>query len=377
MRASVPSLVMILAQIPDPRKTRGRQHPWTALLLLCVAGLLSGANSQRALARWGQQLPWPWLRALGFTRAGGPSQSTLHRVLRDVEVVELETQLGTWLQQVRAAARQSAARWLDGIGIDGKTLRGARRLGAAETHLVSACCQRLACVLGEVAVADASHELEAVAPLLDRLLLSGETVTLDAHFTQYVVADQIVRHGGAYLMVVKGNQPTLLADIQHATAWPARRLGEVRHVALAHGRVLAQTLTVADARDVAWPHARQVLRLEQRCVHKRTGRVVSSDTRYAVTSLAPEQANPQALLRLWRAHWCIENALHWVRDVVFGEDQATTRTAHAPQAFAALRNLAIALLHLAHRPAITAARAYFATHPATLFRNLGLAPPGS
>lgn len=376
MNASVPSLVAILAQIPDPRKARGRQHPWTALLLLCVAGLLSGANSQRALARWGQQLPWPWPRALGFTRAGGPSQPTLHRVLRQVDVAALETRLGSWLQQVRAAARQGAARWLDGVAVDGKTLRGARRLGAADTHLVSACCQRLACVLGEVAVADASHELEAVAPLLDRLLVSGETVTLDAHFTQYAVADQIVRQGGAYLMVVKGNQPTLRADIQHATAWPARQLGQARRVESAHGRVLEQTLTVADARDIAWPHARQVLRLEQRCVHKRTGQVISSDTRYAVTSLTSAQANPRALWRLWRTHWCIENALHWVRDVVFGEDQATTRTAHAPQAFAAFRNLAVALLHLWRRPRISAARAYFATHPAMLFSRLGLAPPG-
>ncbi len=97
MSASVPSLVTILARIPDPRKAHGRQHPCTALLLLCIAGLLSGANSQRGLARWGQQLPWPWLRALGFTRAGGPSQPTLHRLLRDVDVGQLETRLCAWL----------------------------------------------------------------------------------------------------------------------------------------------------------------------------------------------------------------------------------------------------------------------------------------
>ena len=377
MNASVPSLVSILAQVPDPRRAHGRQHPWSALLLLLVAGLLSGANSQRALARWGQQLPWPWLRALGFTRARGPSQPTLHRVLRDVEVTALERQFGSWLHEVRAAVRPLASRWLEGIGIDGKTLRGARRLGAAETHLVSACCQRLACVLGEVAVADASQERAAVGPLLDRLLLSGETVTLDAHFTQYVVADQIVRQGGAYLMVVKGNQPTVLADIQHATTWPARYLGQARTQRLAHGRIETRTLTVADARDVPWPHARPVLRLEQRCIHKRTGRLVCRDTRYAVTSLTPPQASPADLLQLWQAHWCIENTLHWVRDVVFHEDQATTRTGHAPQALAAFRNLAIAPLHCWHRPTITAARAYVATHPAVLFARLGLAPPAS
>jgi predicted transposase YbfD/YdcC len=347
------------------------------LLLLLVAGLLSGANSQRALARWGQQLPWPWLRALGFTRGGGPSQPTLHRVLRKVDVMQLERLLGSWLQQVRAAARQSAARWLDGIAVDGKTLRGARRLGAADTHLLSAWCQHGGLVLGEVAVPDASTEVGAVGALLEALVLTGETVTFDAAFTHFWVAHQVVQQGGAYFMILKGNQPTLLAAARTATAWPARRLGDAHSVRLAHGRIEERTLVAADARDLAWPHVRQVLRLQRRFVHKRTGRLVSDETLYAVTSLRPEQASPAALLRLWQAHWGIENTLHWVRDVVFGEDQATTRTAHAPQAFAAFRNLAIALLHGWHRPAITAARAYFATHPALLFRRLGLGPPAS
>jgi predicted transposase YbfD/YdcC len=345
--------------------------------LLLVAGLLSGRNSQRAVARWSQQLAWPWLRALGFTRAGGPSQATLHRMLRDVDVGQLERLLGTWLQHVRAALRPQAARWLDGIAIDGKTLRGARRLGAADVHLVSACCQRWTLVLGEVAVAEASQGLAAVGPLLAHLALQGETVTLDAHFTQYAVASQIVHQGGAYLMVVKGNQPTLRADIAHATAWPARRLGQAHTRDLAHGRIETRHLTVADAQDIAWPYARQVLRIEQRALDKRTGQVLATDTRYAVTSLPPEQAGPPALLRLWRTHWGIENPLHWVRDAVFGEDRSTTRTGHAPHALAICRNLAIGLLHVWRRPAITAAREHFASHPALLFRCLGLAPPGS
>jgi predicted transposase YbfD/YdcC len=376
MEPAVPSLRSIFAPVPDPRKARGRRHPWTALLLLLVVGLLSGANSQRAVARWGQALPRRWRERLGFTHPQGPSQPTLQRLLATLDVPQLESVLGAWQQQVRAAWRHSTGQWLDGIAIDGKTLRGARRLGAHDVHLLSACCQRWGLVLGEVAVPDASNEVGAVAALLDALLLAGETVTFDALFTQYVVATQVVQQGGAYFMVVKGNQPTLLADIRRATAWPARQLGEARTVRLAHGRIEERTLLAADARDIAWPHARQVLRLHRRFVHKATGRVLSDQTVYAVTSLPAAQAAPAALLQLWQAHWLIENRLHWVRDVVFGEDQATTHTAHAPQAFAALRNLAIALLHLTRGPAISPARQYYAAHPAALFRHLGLAPPG-
>jgi predicted transposase YbfD/YdcC len=376
MNTTVPSLRAMLAQVPDPRKARGQRHPWSALLLLLVGGLLSGANSQRAVARWGAGLAPAWQQRLGLTRAYSPSRATLHRLLTTLDVPQLEGVLGHWLQAVRGAWRHSTAQWLDGIAVDGKTLCGARRLGARDTHLVSACCHQRALVLGEVAVADKHNELSAVGPLLAALLLPGETVTFDAQFTQWAVATQVVQQGGAYFMVVKGNQPTLLADIQRATAWPARRLGEARTVRLAHGRIEERTLVAADARDIAWPHARQVLRLERRFVHKSTGRVLSQDTAYAVTALPSTVAAPTALLQLWQAHWCIENRLHWVRDVVFGEDLATTRTAHAPQALAAFRNLAISLLHLWRAPTITATRAYFAAHPAALFRQLGLSPPG-
>jgi hypothetical protein len=136
MDEQVPTLAAMLAQIPDPRAARGRRHPWAALLLLIVVGLLSGANSQRALARWGRDTGLARRRRLGFTHARSPSQPTLHRVLSRIDVSALETIAGQWLQQVRAAWRRSAARWLDGIAVDGKVLRGAQRLGAADAYLL-------------------------------------------------------------------------------------------------------------------------------------------------------------------------------------------------------------------------------------------------
>src|SRR5918912_29926 len=117
----VPSLRAIVAQVPDPRARRGRRHPWTALLLLLIVGLLCGANTQQALARWGHMIGWARLRRLGFVRRVGPSQPTLHRLLRSLDVDQLESVLGPWLQQVRAAWGRHAAHWLDGIAIDGKT----------------------------------------------------------------------------------------------------------------------------------------------------------------------------------------------------------------------------------------------------------------
>lgn len=99
--------------------------------------------------------------------------------------------------------------------------------------------------------------------------------------------------------------------------------------------------------------------------------MVSNQTVFAVTSLRPDQASPAELLRLWQSHWRIES-VHWLRDAVFREDHATTRTAHAHQAFAAFRNLAISLIHLWRGSHVTAAREYYASHPTALFRRLQL-----
>jgi hypothetical protein len=140
MNQSAPSLMDVLAQVPDPRARRGQRHPWTALLLLMVVALLSRANTQQAIARWGQQAGWVWLHRLGFTRRSGPRGPTVHRVLQQVSVTDLESHLGQWFRQVRAA-------W------------------AHDVQLLRACCQQHALVLGQQAVPDTTNELGAIAPV--------------------------------------------------------------------------------------------------------------------------------------------------------------------------------------------------------------------
>jgi hypothetical protein len=182
-----------------------------------------------------------------------------------------------------------------------------KRLGAHDVRLLSACCQQHALVLGQQAVPDATNELGAIAPFLAQLPLAGETLTFDAEITHWLVARQVVAQDGAYLMVIKDNQPTLLRACAEATAEqpkrPRRQLGQACTVRLAHGRLEERTLlAVAALPDLGFPYARQVLRLHRRRIHKRTGAVLTDETVYAVTSLSPEQAAPRAPLRLWQRH---------------------------------------------------------------------------
>jgi Transposase DDE domain len=195
----------------------------------------------------------------------------------------LESLLGQWFVQVRATWRDGPCRWLDGIAIDGKTLRAARRLGAHDVHLLSACCQQHALVLGQQAVPDTTSELGAIGSFLASLPLAGETVTFDAAFTQWLVAKQVVDQGAAYLMVVKANQPSLLRACIEATAEhpqrPRRTIGQAHTAGLAHARLEPRSLlAVVAPPDLGFPHARQVLRVQRRRIDKHTGEVLSDET---------------------------------------------------------------------------------------------------
>ncbi|HEY7119206.1 MAG TPA: ISAs1 family transposase [Tepidisphaeraceae bacterium] len=118
----------------------------------------------------------------------------------------------------------------------------------------------------------------------------------------------------------------------------------------------------AGTRGAAWPHLAQVCRVERERVHVGTG-LVEREVTYAVTSRAARRADAAALLAALRGHWGIENRLHHVRDVTFAEDRAQIRTGAAPQATAACRNLAIALLRRAGHANIAAACRTYAGRP--------------
>lgn len=141
-----------------------------------------------------------------------------------------------------------------------------------------------------------------------------------------------------------------------------------------HGRLEVRRLWSSTALNtyLTFPHVGQVFCLHRAVTELATG-TAHCETVYGVTSLSPAQASPARLLALIRAHWTIENRLHWVRDVTFDEDRSQIRRGAGPQVMATLRNLAISLLRLAGAPFIAPAlrQAGWSGH-ATIFRLLGI-----
>jgi predicted transposase YbfD/YdcC len=287
---------------------------------------------------------------LGFTHKKTPSASTLHTLFKGISVEVFEAKLGAWAQGVTSELPASPEAPLAATAIDGKTLRGSKKQGAPGVHLLSALSHHVSMTLAQVAVDDKSNEITAVETLLRELMLEGRVVTMDALLTQRPIAQRMIDAGGDYVMIAKGNQPTLNADIE--TVFALLPSGDcqayVRMVDIGHGRIESRNLTTSEALVgySDWPGLAQVFEVGRHVMEKKTGKE-RVEVVYGVTSLRPEQASPGRLLELVRGHWAIENKSHWVRDVTYDEDRSQVRKGHIAQVMAALRNTGIGLLRVA------------------------------
>jgi predicted transposase YbfD/YdcC len=367
----------VIASVPDMRRARGKRHPLAGVVLLACAATLCGIRSYSAIAQWGhtiQEVDPALLQRLGLGRHGPPSAATLHRLFRGLDVVALERALGGWAQEVLAVLPAPAGH-LEGVAMDGKTLRGTRREGVPALHLLAVVSHRLGLTLGQALVGEKTNEIPLAHTLLDDLLLADRVLTMDALLTQRTIAQAILDRHGDYVMVVKDNQPTLRADIAYLYEGLDGRPASMTCTHSSdqdHDRRERRTLQASTALTgyLDWPGVAQVFRVDRRVVDTRTGEI-REEVVYGLTSVAADRADARALLRLLRGHWTIENRVHWVRDVTFDEDRSQARCGAIPQVMAALRNLAISLLRLAGFVSIAAATRHLAALPWKALALLG------
>ncbi len=344
-------LLDLLAQVPDPRKKRGRRHPLAGLLTVGIAAVIAGSKSFAAIGQWAADAGPEALAALGAAR-GPAEESTFRRAFTLVSADVLDRVLGAWLHSrvVRAGGRLV-------IAIDGKTVRGAKNKDGKAPHLVAALAHGIGAVLGQVAVDEKSNEIPAVRDLLKAFAdLASAVVTIDAMHTQHDTAQVILGRGAGYVMTVKANMPTLYRQLKKLP-WSA--VPAVSSAGTDHGRRARRTIKAVLAPAwVEFEGAAQVAQL-RRTVTKNGKKTV--EVVYLVTS--DRDAAPATLAAWARGHWEIENRLHWVRDVTYQEDKSLVRTGNAPRVMASLRSLAISLLRLDGQANIAAANRHHARDP--------------
>lgn len=198
----------VLEALPDHRTRKGRRYSLASIVLLALAGMLSGANDLLAIHRFGKRLPPKALEALGITRRRVPAHATLHYVFRSLAAADLERAL-------RGLVR--IPNGLGHVAIDGKTLRGSRQGESPGVHMLQAFSTRLSAMVGSLVVPPDSGEMvEALALIKSLPLAEGDVASGDAAFAYGEVAKAIRAKGADYFLFVKGNQPQLQAEIAHA-----------------------------------------------------------------------------------------------------------------------------------------------------------------
>jgi predicted transposase YbfD/YdcC len=342
----LPGLAEFLAAVPDHRRAQGRRHTLVSILALACAATVAGAKSLVAIAEWAADAPAAVLAAVGVRQdpCGGalvvPSETTIRRTLSFTDPAALDEQLAAWL--AAAAVPEAGEAGPAGVAVDGKTMRGAVQADGRAVHLLAAMTGAGA-VLAQREVGHKTNEITQVKPLLDPLPLDGAVITLDALHCQRETARYIVedKHADYIFTAVKDNQPTLF-DALDALPW---RTMQVQHVMKdrGHGRAEVRTIQVLPAPDGIFPHAAQAFLIE-RHVADLHGNPKSDIAALGITSMTARRGSPAVIAVHVRGHWGIENKLHYVRDVSYGEDASRVRTKNAPQNMASMRNLAIGAL---------------------------------
>jgi predicted transposase YbfD/YdcC len=346
------TLTSVFADLPDPRaETANKLHALTDILTIATCAVIAGAEGWEDIAQYGRSKEAFFRQFLALPN-GVPSHDTFYRVFARLDPGAFADRFARW---VAAVCRDTGLTRpdIDGpthIAVDGKSARrSAKATFCGCLHLVEAWAVGNRLILGQRSVPDGSHEIVTFRDLLGTLDLAGAVVTMDAAGCQTETLHLIRQRGGEYVVCVKGNQPGL----RDAIGGVFERAGESAfagcdgHTSVgdAHGRHEERSVTVVHdpaGLPAGWPGVGSVaLVCRDRQVN---GQPNASTDHYYLTSLRVDAAELAGYIR---GHWHIE-AMHWVLDVAFREDESRTTAGHAAANLGMMRRVAVSLLRRAN-----------------------------
>jgi predicted transposase YbfD/YdcC len=332
--------------LEDHRQRAKVLYPLDEILLLVLLGVLAGCESWVEIAKFGEK-KLDLLRRFRPYLDGTPSHDQLGDIFAVLDAAQFQSCFIGWVGKLTGLCA-------DIIAIDGKTLRRSYQEGGAKApiHMISAWSAGQSLVLGQAKVADKSNEITAIPQLLDLLTIKGSTITIDAMGCQREIAAKIIEKEADYVLALKGNQGTLREDVElfftEQKACKYRDCSVDRHETIekSHGRI--ETRIVTAIGDLGWLQERHkwpgltgIVVVESR---REIGARTERELRFYITSLGPDA---KRLGEAIRAHWSIENGLHWVMDMVFRDDECRIRKDNAPANFATVKHMASNLLRRA------------------------------
>jgi predicted transposase YbfD/YdcC len=326
-------------RLEDPRVKGLVTYPLAEILLGALIGVLCGAEDWEDVVLICEQ-KLDFLKMFLPYDNGIASPDTFQRVFDLLDSKVFATCFAAWIGSILGPIKGVVA-------IDGKTIRGAKQNNGRALHVLSAYAHEAGLVIGQRCVDQKSNEITAIPDLLNDLAIKGAIVTIDAMGTQKDITAAIIRQKADYVLALKGNQSALHDDVRlfFADAETASALQPHRTLDAGHGRIDERICRATE--DIAWlreqhpdwVNLRSIAAVTALRTNKKTGQT-SRETRFYISSLP---AAPQKLLAATRAHWSIENNLHWMLDVALREDACPTRKDHAALNLATIRKMVLAL----------------------------------
>ena len=338
------SLSQAFISIPDPRQAWKVEYNLVEMLIIAVAAVLSGADSFTEIEAWAEA-KIDWLRQYLVLINGIPSHDTFGRLFAMIDPQEFERAFRQWIGDAVPSIGAQV------IAIDGKTSRRtSNKIDKTPLHLVSAFAAGSSVVIGQKATDVKSNEKKAIPELLATLAIKGCTVTIDAMGTQANIAQAICDKEADYVLAVKDNQPLLAESIRDFNDIFQQEKDKTPHsvaetVEKDHGRIevrrcYAFNQTECLSKPEQWTNLKSFCVIEsERTMNGKT----TFESRLYISSLP---ADASQLLASVRAHWSVENSLHWCMDVAFNDDQSRMRTDFAAHNFAVVKHIVLNLIRL-------------------------------
>jgi predicted transposase YbfD/YdcC len=347
VEAAAATIEAHFGHIEDPRVDYLIIHPLINIMTIALCAIIAGADTWADVARFGQSKQ-SWLSEFLNLEKGIPSHDTFSTLFARLEPEQLKSSFISWVKTIHQRLSGEV------VAVDGKKLRHSFD-NAAENPMITmvgAWATEAELVLGQEKVANGHNEIPAIKELLPLLDMAGCIVTIDAIGCQQDIAAMIIDQDADYLLAVKGNQENLQDDIALFFDLAAQNdFSRVNHtyartVNKGHGRVEVRQCWAIDGEDSlqflrnhqVWSGLKTIVRIDS---ERHIGNQVSVQTSYFISSL-PNDA--KQILAAKRAHWGIENRLHWVLDIAFREDDARNRVGHGAENMATLRHMAVNLL---------------------------------
>lgn len=334
-------LVSFMRDLPDPRPAGGNaQHALLDIVCIAVCAVISGADSFTGMQEYGVAKE-AWFRQFLKLENGIPSHDTFRRVFAILDKNAWQACFIDWVRSLDLPAEEDAP--VEVISIDGKTSRRSYGPSGSPLHTVSVWSHDHGIVLGSAQVPEKGNEITVIPELLATLDTAGATITIDAMGAQKHIAWSIREAHADYLLALKANHPGLHDDVRWLFE---QHEGEAHWVTSSkgHGRLetrewwLLSNLEFLSSEQISdWRDLKGVLRV-------RSTRTIKDETsvqdRYYLTSLTSVEQAAFAS----RAHWGIENELHWTLDVAFRDDESRVWAGNAQANLVTLRHLALSLL---------------------------------